>query len=198
MSLTFACQTCCRQTEWIHLESLRFFCNEVCYNQEPVIRSTRDIRKTPRIKCPLKSDQKCHIFGLNAAKVILNHYAFQCERIDDETLEKLIVAINSRDNIECCTAEKNLRDKETEKAFLEVFLYKTRPYDTLNEEGRKMYDALKRVFEKIQTLLEDRPSEVIQKILDEFGKRYKFIPITIEEGVVYSDVVNVPVLCGGK
>ena len=169
MRLSFPCETCQLETEWLHLESLRFFCNAACYTEEPVIRSTREIRKTPRIKCPLQTDQRCHIFGLNAAKVILNHYAFHCERIDEETLEELVIAINRKSNIECCTPEKNRQDKETEKAFLDVFIYKTRSYEQLDEEGRKMYQALKSVFTEIQNLLKDRRSKVIDIIIDDFS-----------------------------
>jgi len=167
MRIAYPCQTCHQLTEFVELSTCRFFCSTVCAEQEPVIRSTREIRKTPRLRCPVASDQKCHIFGLNAAKVIINHYALQCERIDEETLKRLVVAINARNNIECCTPQKNLQDKETEKAFLDVFIYKTRPYKSLDIEAQRMYLALKMVFGELQQSLSQH-SEVIQTILEDF------------------------------
>lgn len=170
MRISSPCVTCGHYTEVIELGSLRFFCNTVCYDGQPVIRSTRDIRKTPRIRCENTNDEKCHILGLNAAKVIFNHYALEeCDRIDDETLRALVIAINAKENLECCSAQKNVKDKETEEAFLDVFIYKKRDYESLDNDGRRMYNALKAVFMRVQEILDDRPSLVVDKILDDFA-----------------------------
>jgi hypothetical protein len=128
--ISFPCIQCKSETEYYDLTRKLFFCNLQClsvYEQcdkSEVIHSTKEIRRTPHIHCPLEDDQKCHIFGLNAAKQILNHYAFECTRLDDEALEKLIVAINGPSNIYCCSKEQNDKDKETERLFLDCFLYK--------------------------------------------------------------------------
>lgn len=165
--LSFPCASCGKPTELIDLSSLLFFCDTVC-SKEPVIRSTREIRRRPRITCPLSGDQKCHIFGLNAAKVIFNHYGMMCQRIDEETLKALIIAINESDNIYCCSAEQNVRDKKTEEDFLDVFIYKTKVYNELSEESKEMYRLLKTVFGKMQERIGTEHSSVIDTILQDF------------------------------
>lgn len=170
MRISRLCELCATQTEWIDLQSLRFFCSPKCGdNTSPVIQTTRNIRKKPRNKCSISGDQKCHLFGLNAAKVIFNHYALEeCLRIDDETLKGLIIAINENGNIYCCSDKENDHDKETEKAFLDVFVYKKLPYAMLDNEGIRMYKAMLSVFDEIQRILGNHPSLEIERIRTDF------------------------------
>lgn len=172
--LSFPCTLCGKPTEWIELSSMRFFCNYAQCNAEgEVIHSTREIRKMPRsMVCPIGGDQRCHILGLNAAKIIFNEYGFQCHRIDDETLKQLVIEINRRDNLYCCSAAQNLKDKETEEAFLDAFLYQRIPFTALDSEAVAMYDAMRRVFNAVQEKLgEQHRSPVIDKILEDFEAR---------------------------
>lgn len=185
MKLALPCLYCERETEWVDLESRRFFCDVACrsyYYQfqesqkecrtDEVIHSTREIRKMPRhMVCPIDASQRCHILGLNAAKIIFNYYAqHECLRIDDETLEALIMSINARDNLYCCSKEQNTRDKETEKLFLDAFLYRRVAYKTLTSEARAMYSAMQRIFHAIQEHLgEAHHSAVIDAILNDFA-----------------------------
>lgn len=161
MRFSSPCISCGKQTEWFNRESLTFYCDLNCV----LIDSTRSIRRVHRsIKCPHTGDQRCHVFGLNAAKVIFNHYGVLGECIEDEkTLEALIVALNGRENIYCCSAKQNVKDKKTEEAFLDVFIYKKRSFDTLDKEGVRMYDTMRKVLEGVATR-----SSVIQTILEDF------------------------------
>lgn len=169
--ISFPCFSCGKSTEWLRLTDVRFFChisvNARCSTEGEVIHSTRDIRKTPRsMVCPITGDQRCHIFGLNAAKVIFNYYAMEkCDRIDDETLFALVKSINDKQNIVCCSAQKNLQDKTTEEEFLDCFLYRRKPFVSLSEEAMTMYDAMRRVYMMIQM---KHPSQVIATILKDF------------------------------
>lgn len=175
----FACFVCKELTECIDIESERFFCDTRCFaayhhqddsqcDQTEVIHSTRDIRQTRRSKkCSVKDDQKCHIFGLNAAKVILNAYARQCVRIEAMTLVTLTNAINDTQNLYCCSEKRNTLDKAVEKRFLDMFLYHTQPYDTLDEAVHVMYDAMIRVFIRVQ---EKHESPILAHILTDFAK----------------------------
>lgn len=173
--VTFPCTLCGKPTEWIELESMRFFCYGVqgrCSDEE-VIHSTREIRKMPRsMVCPITGDQRCHILGLNAAKIIFNEYGFHCQRIDEETLKQLVIEINTRDNLYCCSAAQNLKDKETEEAFLDCFLYGRIPFTSLDGEAIAMYDAMTRIFGAVQKKLGDEHrSPVIDQILEDFEAR---------------------------
>lgn len=167
------CFSCGKKTEWLRLTTMRFFChpsvNAQCSMEEEVIHSTREIRKMPRdMVCPITGDQRCHILGLNAAKVILNHYALEkCDRIDDETLSVLVESINDKQNLVCCSERQNEIDKETEKEFLDCFLYKRVSFDSLSTEALLMYDAMRRVFLAIEA---KHPSHTIVAILNDFDR----------------------------
>lgn len=172
--IALPCFSCGKRTEWLRLTDLRFFChpnvNVQCSMEEEVIHSTRDIRKMPHsMVCPITSDQRCHILGLNAAKVIFNHYALEkCDRIDDETLSALVKSINDKRNYYCCSDGQNDRDKETEKAFLDVFIYKKRAFTELDKEGIRVYTAMLSLLEEIQRRLGSHPSPVIERIRSDF------------------------------
>lgn len=171
----FVCFACKELTEFIDIESEKFFCGEYCFgayqavcDQSDVIRSTHDIRQTRiRKKCDIKSDHKCHIFGLNAIKKILNAYARQCARIEPDALVTLTNAINDVDNLICCSVRQNILDKAVEKRFLDVFLHHTRPYDALDEAVNRMYDAMISVFIRTQ---EKHDSLILTRILTDFAK----------------------------
>lgn len=172
----FVCFACKELTEFIDIESEKFFCGAYCFgayqalvcDQSDVIRSTRDIRQTRRRKkCDVKDDQKCHVFGLNAIKKILNTYARQCARIEPDALATLTKVINDVDNLVCCTAKQNILDKEVEKRFLDVFLHHTRSYDVLDEAVGVMYDAMISVFTRVQ---EKHDSLILTRILTDFAK----------------------------
>lgn len=183
----FLCNYCERPTVWVDLATYDAFCNMQCRtfflesdgavakcNGETateVIPSTRMIRKMPRkMVCSVTGDQRCHILGLNAVKVIFNHYGFQCERIDDRALKELVIAVNALDNLHCCSPEQNLQDKYTEELFLTVFLYRRTPYAQLTEEALEMYTMMQRVFLKVQERLgKENRSPVIDKILSDFA-----------------------------
>lgn len=177
-----ACLVCEKSTEWIDLKSGYFFCYESqCFDtylsldqctDADVIPSTRLIRRYIKQKCRVKDDQKCHIFGLNAAKEIFNFYARQEDcvlRIEDETIVILTKMINAKDNIYCCDATQNRRDIVTEKLFLDVFLYHRATPETLDEASIEMYDAMKRVFANV---LKECKSSVLSRILADFEKIY--------------------------
>ena len=169
------CDYCERLTEWLDLETQRFFCNTICMdkqcNGEEVIHSTRSIRKMPRsMVCSVEGNQRCHMLGLNAVKLIFNHYGFQCERIDDKTLKQLVIAVNARDVMYCCSPQQNLKDKYTEELFLDVFLYKRAPYSALNQEAIAMYMVMQRIFLKVQEKLGVEQSPVIDRILSDFAQ----------------------------
>jgi hypothetical protein len=160
----------------IDLKRMLFFCDQVC-SQEPVIRTTREIRRRPHITCTIAGNQKCHILGLNAAKVIFNHYGIEeCLRVDEETIKALIIAINDPSNIYCCSVEENQRDKEIEDDFLSVFIYKTKKYDTLCKEAQEMYAMLKVVFGKILQEIGKEHRSVIETILADFEA---LVPVTV-------------------
>ena len=166
--LSFPCHRCGNLTSMIDLKRLLFFCDEAC-SKEPVIRTTREIRRRPRITCTIAGNQKCHILGLNAAKVIFNHYGLEeCLRADEEVIKALIVAINDPSNIYCCSAEQNVCDKEIEDDFLAVFIYKTKKYDTLCKEAKEMYAMLKVVFGKMMGNIGKEHRSVIETILVDF------------------------------
>lgn len=173
----FACFVCKGLTECIDIESERFFCDTRCFaaykqddtrcDQTEVIHSTRDIRQTRNKKCNIKDDQKCHVFGLNACKKILNTYARQCARIEPDALATLTKVINDVDNLVCCSVKKNILDKTVEKRFLDIFLHHTRSYDAPDEAVEIMYNAMKRVFTHVQ---EKHQSPILSRILTDFAK----------------------------
>lgn len=170
--LSFPCFSCGKSTEWLRLSTMRFFChtsvNAQCSVGGEVIHSTRDIRKMPRsMVCPITGDQRCHILGLNAAKLIFNEYGFHCQRIDEETLRQLIIEINSPTNLECCSPEENLKDKMIEEEFLDCFLYRRQSFASLSEDAIDMYEAMRRVFLAVQA---KHPSRVIATILNDFER----------------------------
>lgn len=182
-----ACAYCESATKWVDLETYHFFCNSVCRSSftlssslhetiataaatcsesEAVIKTTRDIRKSQRsMVCSITGDQKCHILGLNAVKIIFNHYGFHCKRIDKKTLKALVIAINAKDNLYCCSQEQNVKDKYTEEQFLDCFLYKKIPYTQLDPEAVTMYTTMQRILRKV---LKKDKSPVIEEILKDF------------------------------
>lgn len=185
LRIAFPCFVCYRTTEWLDLTSERFFCDTQCFSvyqlgvdeqqqqhqscddKSKVIRSTREIRRVIHKKCDPINNQRCHIFGLNAAKEILNTYASRCARIDKETLSNLTYIINSKENLYCCSVTQNALDTKTERLFLDVFLYRRKSFDALDEAALGMYDTMKRLFVKIQ---EKHESPVITQILADFAK----------------------------
>ncbi len=163
------CDLCGEPAEWVDVKHMRVYCLGAQCSREEVIHSTREIRKTQRsMVCATHGEQRCHILGLNAVKVIFNAYAFDCLRIDDETLKELVIEINAKDNLYCCSAEQNVKDKAIEEAFLDCFLYKRLPYAFLQQEELVMYDAMKRIFAAVQEKMGDHPSAVINQILSDF------------------------------
>lgn len=173
----FACFVCKEATEFIDIESEKFFCATYCFSvyrtsdavcdPSEVIHSTRDIRRTISKECNIKDDQKCHVFGLNAIKKILNAYARQCARIEPDALATLTKVINDVDNLICCSIRQNIIDKAVEKRFLDIFLHHTRSYDAPDEAVAIMYNAMKRIFMLVQ---EKHKSPIIERILTDFAK----------------------------
>lgn len=159
------CVNCGVLTEWFNVETLDFLCAQEC--KESIIHSTKEIRRRASVfRCSKEGDQRCHLFGLNAAKVIFNYYAtVYCQALDQATLEELIEVINEESNLYCCSAEQNKKDKETEQMLLDVFIYKTREYKSLSDETKLMYYQLRAVFYEIQAY---HYSSLIERILQDF------------------------------
>lgn len=176
------CVYCERHTEWLELATYHFFCNIECRSffleakqdkcsQEDVIHTTRTIRKMPRnMVCPIKGNQRCHILGLNAVKLIFNAYGYHCERLDKKSLKQLVIDVNALENLVCCTPSENVKDKYTEELFLDVFLHKRRSYESLTKEALAMYTMMQRIFLRVQEHLgKEARSPVIDTILADFA-----------------------------
>lgn len=156
MSLVSApCFICALPTKFVHLDYERFFCrDQLCLDlykdrpqqQQPpspdVIRSTKQIRKKPKIICPVEGDQRCHKAGLSLLKAIFNHYAREGQRLSRRALKQLIADANAPDNIYCCSDEQNIRDKYTERQLLDCILYKKTRFSSLSKEARDMFTSL--------------------------------------------------------
>ncbi len=173
MSLVSApCFICGLPTKFVHLDYERFFCkSQLCialYKDRPqqqqpqqppppdVIRSTRQIRKKPKITCPIEGDQRCHKAGLSLLKAIFNQYAREGQRLNRRALKQLIADANAPDNIYCCSDEQNIRDKYTEQELLDCILYKKTRFSSLSREARNMFTSLLLLLQTLDLHFEGR------------------------------------------
>lgn len=186
--ITSLCSICDKETVFVDLERLVFCCNTGdCYNQlilgippleeekrnDLVIDKTKEIRKKPKITCPVSSDQKCHKAGLSLLKKIFNTYAEKGLKIDQMALKQLIKDANADENIYCCSKEHNISDKYTEKELIQCFLLHKTFYRELSESAKEMYDSLIELLKTINGHLSEQ-NDVIVTILNDF-EQWKYI-----------------------
>jgi hypothetical protein len=177
--ITSSCFICEKETVFVDLQRLVFCCNKwECFsllvNKMPleadlVIDKTSEIRKKPKIMCPLSSDQKCHKAGLSLLKKIFNAYAERGMQIDKIALKQLIRDANADENIYCCSKEQNVKDKYTEKELIQCFLLHKALYRHLSVDAKAMYASLIELLETINRHLGEQ-NVVIVTILNDFDQ----------------------------
>ncbi len=176
--ITSQCFICDKNTSFVDLDRLVFCCNkDTCFTElirimpldAKVIEKTEEIRKKPKITCPLSSDQKCHKAGLSLLKSIFNTYAERGMRIDQTVIQQLIVDSNANGNIYCCSVEQNIKDKHTENELIQCFLQHKTHYRELSLNAREMYDSLIELLETINSHL-DHQNHIITTILNDFSQ----------------------------
>lgn len=115
---------------------------------ESVIETTRELRHTPRMHCPL-GDQRCHNVGLNLMKRIVNYYAEVRELpLSGDEFALLKRDLNdARRNLRCCSVRQNSRDKDVERELLQ-YLFHGEPLE--NEAARLMLTQLKALLRRLR------------------------------------------------
>jgi serine protease inhibitor len=96
------------------------------------------MRRRLTTHCSVKSDQKCHIVGLNLIKVVFNHYVDGWEN-NIELFESLVKWSNLDTNIYCCSVKRNSQDKVVEKDLLDCIIDQTIPFIDLKQDSKEMY-----------------------------------------------------------
>lgn len=145
---------------------------------DKTIKSTREIRRTIRtMHCKVKDDQKCHIVGLNLMKEILNYYAKNAMGISEEEMKQMVIDINKRSNIRCCSPEANTHDKEVERELLDLLIEGTRQYGDLSPESIAMFEALESLLKEMNRHLLPGKSPLFTCLLEHLEKRHFPLPL---------------------
>lgn len=147
-------------------------------SDDKVITSTRELRRRIRsVHCDVKDDQKCHIVGLNLMKQLLNYYAKSTLKITEEELKRMVMDINRKSNIRCCSPEANTHDKKVEREVLDLLIEGTLDYVSLSPEALNMLNALKELLEAMIKRMQPKRAPLFTCLLEHIEKREFPLPL---------------------